>query len=349
VKVNLKDHSYHIIFDRIDQLDQYLNKPQKTKILIISNPKIFRLYGQQLKRSLKYKKYQVFEKNIPAGEIHKTLNTAEQLYSFLIKNRFTRRDLIIALGGGVVGDLSGFVASTYLRGIEYIQIPTTLLAQVDSSVGGKTAVNHQLGKNLIGAFYQPSLVLIDRTTLNTLPKRELSAGLAEVIKYGIIKDKRFFSKLEESLAITNNLLAKCCFIKAKIVEKDEKENNLRMILNFGHTIGHALEAETNYQYYLHGEAVALGMIAATYISNQVGLITEIDLNRIIALIKKAKLPTSINYDYDFHKIKKIMEKDKKISSGQVTFVLIDSIGKTVIRNDISWQLVKDSLRFLKYG
>jgi 3-dehydroquinate synthase len=228
-------------------------------------------------------------------------------------------------------------------------VPTSLLAQVDSSVGGKTAVNHHLGKNLIGAFYQPSLVLIDKTTLKTLPDRELAAGMAEVIKYGIIKDRRFFSKLEESLDITNNMLAKCCFIKAKVVEKDEKEKGLRMILNFGHTIGHALEADTKYQHYLHGEAVALGMVAAGYISYRVGLIDIKELNRIKDLIAQAKLPTAIDYKYSFSNIKKIMEKDKKVANGKVNFVLIEKIGRTVIRDDISWELVKDSLKYLKNG
>jgi len=349
MKVNLNDHSYHIVFDKLNQIGQYITKPKGTKILIISNPRIHNLYGNKIKKPLIAKGYQIFSKNIPAGEKSKTLQTADQLYTFLIKNNFSRKDLIIALGGGVVGDLSGFVAATFLRGIEYIQLPTTLLAQVDSSVGGKTAVNHKLGKNLIGSFYQPSLVLIDKSTLNTLPKRERFAGMAEVIKYGIIKDKRFFSKLEQDITITNTMIAKCCFIKSKVVEKDEKESSLRIILNFGHTIGHALEAHTIYKEYLHGEAVALGMIAAGYISKELSLITDKEFLRIINLIKKAGLPTKIKHAYDFRKLKTIMLKDKKTSGGLINFVLINSIGGTTIRNDVPWKLIKESVLYLENG
>ena len=242
----------------------------------------------------------------------------------------------MALGGGVVGDLAGFAAATFLRGIAYVQVPTTLLAQVDSSVGGKTGVNHQEGKNLVGAFYQPRLVLIDVAVLQSLPRREFIAGLAEVIKYGVIDDPALFQLLEEKLGkltsldrvLLTQVIATSCAIKAKVVEQDERENDYRAVLNFGHTVGHALEAATHYQKYLHGEAVAIGMAQAAAISVQHGFCDQRSLERIRKLIKKAGLPLEIPREVSMQNLIQGMEVDKKSAGGKIKFVICTGIGTT---------------------
>jgi 3-dehydroquinate synthase len=254
----------------------------------------------------------------------------------LVEERFDRKSCVVALGGGVVGDLAGFAAATYLRGIPYVQVPTTLLAQVDSSVGGKTGVNHQEGKNLIGAFYQPRMVLIDVSVLASLPRRELIGGLAEIIKYGIIEDATLFEFLEremESLLAMNRerliqTISTSCAIKARVVEKDERENDYRAVLNFGHTIGHALEAATAYTQLLHGEAVAVGMANAAALSVQQGLCDQRTFEQIRSLIKKAGLPLEIPSGISMQRLIQAMETDKKSTDGKIKFVMCTGIGKT---------------------
>jgi 3-dehydroquinate synthase len=277
---------------------------------------------------------------IPDGEEHKNLKTLATIYDRLIEQRFERKSCILALGGGVVGDIAGFAAATYLRGVPYVQVPTTLLAQVDSSVGGKTAVDHRDGKNLIGAFYQPKLVLIDVDVLATLPRRELVAGLAEVIKYGIIEDPDLFYLLEQRIdrliALDRDLLIQVigtsCAIKAKVVELDEREDDYRAVLNFGHTVGHALEAATDYTQLRHGEAVGVGMAKAAALSNRLGFCDPQTLERINRLIFQAGLPVEIPQGVDLQALIQGMEIDKKSAGGKVKFVVCAGIGKTRFHN-----------------
>jgi 3-dehydroquinate synthase len=277
---------------------------------------------------------------------------ANDLYTQLIQLGTTREDVIIALGGGVVGDLAGFVASTFLRGVPFIQVPTTVLAQVDSSVGGKVGINHALGKNLIGSFYHPSFVLIDPLVLETLDERERSAGFAEVIKYGLIADKTFFHTLQNNIdsliqlsdfKLLQTVLERCCQIKVDIVQADEKEKGLRAILNFGHTLGHALEAVTNYEYFLHGEAVAWGMIGALYLSEKYDF--NQDIKSVIHLIEKLsipELPVNIAAGQIIHAIK----RDKKRKrSGQV-WVLLEQIGHAYLEQNIPTDLVREATEYM---
>ncbi|MEP7274569.1 MAG: 3-dehydroquinate synthase, partial [Acidobacteriota bacterium] len=274
VKVALADRSYNITIadDALDQSGAITREslnPKARRIAIISNPRVHALYGTRITRSLKKAGFGIVTHLIGDGERAKSLQTAERAWAFMIANRLERNDAVVALGGGVVGDLAGFVAAGFLRGIDYVQIPTTLLAQIDSSVGGKTAVNHRLGKNLIGAFHQPRAVVIDPQVLETLPRRELQAGLYEMLKYGIIRDRELFDAME--IATLPRLIARCCEIKAEVVAADEREGGLRQILNYGHTVGHALEAVTKYRRLKHGEAVGYGMKCAAMIATEMGI------------------------------------------------------------------------------
>ena len=280
--------------------------------------------------------FEVVTMLIPDGEEHKNLDSLAMIYDRLVRARFERKSIILALGGGVVGDLAGFAAATYLRGVPYIQVPTTLLAQVDSSVGGKTAVNHRDGKNLIGAFYQPRLVLIDVEMLRSLPRRELVAGLAEVIKYGIIEDAELFSVLEDKIdlligldgALLSQVIAASCAIKARVVEQDEREDDYRAVLNFGHTVGHALEAATGYSEFLHGEAVGVGITKATAISLRHGFCDQQTFDRIRRLIEKTGLPSDLPKGVTKESLIQGMEVDKKSAGGKIKFVMCAGIGKT---------------------
>src|SRR5260221_81184 len=274
--------------------------------------------------------------SVPAGEKSKRLSFVEKCHDQLAAQRLERKSFVVALGGGVVGDLAGFVAATYLRGVPFIQMPTTLLALVDSSVGGKVGVNLKAGKNLVGAFYQPRLVLCDLDTLRTLPEREYRSGLAEVIKYGIIYDAALFSRLERDLGKllkrdTKSLaevVARCCQIKAAVVREDETEGGLRAILNFGHTIGHALEAISRYGKYLHGEAISIGQVAAARLSQQLTGLSERDVHRILELFGRAGLPTALKLNQTQRaQMLKAMQLDKKVSGGEVKFVLARRIGR----------------------
>ncbi|HTV76451.1 MAG TPA: 3-dehydroquinate synthase, partial [Candidatus Baltobacteraceae bacterium] len=272
---------------------------------------------------------------VPAGEKSKSLKIVQSCYDQLAAHRLERKSFIVALGGGVVGDLAGFVAATYLRGIPFVQIPTTLLAQVDSSVGGKTGVNLNAGKNLVGAFYQPRLVLCDLDTLKTLPEREFRAGLAEVIKYGIISDAKLFGQIERNLSkllkrepkTLAAVVGRCCEIKADVVGKDETEGGLRAILNFGHTIGHAIENISGYGKFLHGEAISIGQVAAAKLSRKILGLPLRDVERIENLFKRAGLPAQISLNSaQRKKLFTAMKLDKKVSSGEVRFVLVEKIG-----------------------
>ena len=273
---------------------------------------------------------------VPAGETAKSLRSVQSCYDQLASHRLERKSFIVALGGGVVGDVAGFVAATYLRGVAFVQVPTTLLAQVDSSVGGKVGVNLKAGKNLVGAFYQPRLVLCDLDTLSTLPERELRAGLAEIIKYGIIHDARLFAKLERDLPrllardakTLAAVVARCCKIKAEVVGQDETENGRRAILNFGHTIGHALEAISRYGKYLHGEAISIGQVAAAKLSFAVAGLSTRETERIKMLFLQAGLPTSVKLNSSqLAQLFAAMKLDKKVSDGEIKFVLANRIGK----------------------
>jgi 3-dehydroquinate synthase len=289
---------------------------------------------------------------IPSGETAKSLRTVQNCYNHLAAQRLERKSFIVALGGGVVGDLAGFVAATYLRGIPFVQMPTTLLAQVDSSVGGKTGVNLRAGKNLVGAFYQPRLVLCDLDTLKTLPEREFRAGLAEVIKYGVIYDATLFARLERDLSkilkrnekILAPIIARCCEIKAEVVSQDETENGLRAILNFGHTIGHAIENSSGYGKFLHGEAIAIGQVAAAKLSLKILGLPKRDIERIENLFQRASLPTQIQLNSNQRqKLFAAMCLDKKVSAGEIKFVLAKKIGSVIWGQKVSTALIEEIL------
>ena len=339
VTVNLGQRSYPIelgegLLSRLGEL----MKAQEIggRVGIVSNPAVADLYAEEVRDSLRDAGYDTAVVLIPEGESHKDTASLGLIYDALVEHRFDRSAALIALGGGVIGDITGFAAATFLRGIGYVQVPTTLLAQVDASVGGKTAVNHHQGKNLIGAFHQPRLVVIDMKTLRTLPEREFAAGMAEVIKHGIIQDAGYFGFLEEEMdslmcldaEAVETAVAGSCRIKAAVVEQDEREDDRRAILNFGHTVGHALESFTAYERFLHGEAVAIGMIQAATLSAGRGLLSNAELERIEALVRRAGLPWQIPDDIALEDLVAGMALDKKSHAGKIKFVLCEGIGST---------------------
>lgn len=306
------------------------------RVAVVSNPQVAELYLEEAQGSLREAGYETAAVLIPEGEPHKDTESLGRIYDALVERRFDRSATLVALGGGVVGDVAGFAAATFLRGIGYVQVPTTLLAQVDASVGGKTAVNHRRGKNLIGAFHQPRLVVIDPGTLRTLPRREFAAGMAEVIKHGVIEDAAFFGFLEDEMdallrmdsAAVETAVAASCRIKAAVVEQDEREDDRRAILNFGHTIGHALESFTGYERFLHGEAVAIGMVLAAALSAGRGLCSTEDLGRIEGLVRRVGLPWRLPDDVAPEDLVAGMALDKKSHAGKIRFVLCEGIGST---------------------
>ena len=339
ITVNLGDRSYpiHVGENILPQAGELMRRAGiGEKVGVVTDARVAQLYLKPVEESLRHAGFKVATVLLPEGEEQKSLKSVAAIYDRLVSERFERGSSLIALGGGVIGDLTGFAAATFLRGISYVQVPTTLLAQVDSSVGGKTGVNHREGKNLIGAFYQPRLVLIDIGALRSLPRRELVAGLAEVIKYGIIADRALFALIEEKLdsllALDKEpvveVISTSCAIKGKVVEKDERESDTRSVLNFGHTIGHALESLTNYEEFLHGEAVAIGMAQAAAISTRQGLCDQQSLERIRRLISRAGLPTEIPARIRPAELVRRMEVDKKSAGGKVKFVLCRGIGAT---------------------
>jgi 3-dehydroquinate synthase len=310
-------------------------KPGPT-VALVTNPTVHGLYGVEVEASLKAAGLSTVTIAVPDGEEYKSLLWAENILTELLKARLDRGSVLVALGGGVVGDIAGFAASLYMRGIRFVQVPTTLLAQVDSSVGGKTGVNHPLGKNMIGTFWQPSLVWVDVDTLKTLPGKELLAGLSEVIKYGVIWDEEFFTYLESArekiLALDPEMLAhivrRSCEIKAEVVARDEREAGLRSVLNYGHTIGHAIEAVTGYKKYLHGEAVAIGMSLEARLSHSLGLLGEADTVRIKGVIESYGLPSEFPAGLDVGGTLEAMALDKKALAGKLRFTLPEKVGAT---------------------
>lgn len=349
--VDLGKRSYPIyigskLLGKPELLTPYIKGNQ---VLIVTNKTIAPLYLDKVKEALG--DFQCESVILPDGEQYKTPETVNLIYDALLKNRFDRQCTLVALGGGVVGDITGFAAATYQRGVNFIQIPTTLLAQVDSSVGGKTGVNHPLGKNMIGAFHQPQCVLIDTETLNTLQDKELSAGLAEVIKYGLIRDAEFFDWLEQHM---DHLLARdpddlsyaierSCQNKAEVVAADERETGQRALLNFGHTFGHAIEAGMGYGTWLHGEAIATGMLMAADLSQRQGWLTKEQTQRIKSILESAKLPTKTPGKLDSDKFLQLMAVDKKVTAGKIRLVLLIGIGSCLVSDDYNPDLLKETL------
>jgi 3-dehydroquinate synthase len=354
VTVALGERSYPIHIGRgiLDEVGALLGKLSLSKkAVVITQPPMRATYGERVIRSLRAHGFEAEGLEVLDAEEAKSLAWLEKVYDRLIDLRLDRRSPVIALGGGVVGDLAGFAAATYMRGIPLVQIPTTLLAQVDSSIGGKTAVNHPRGKNLIGAFYQPRLVLIDVDTLQTLPPRELRSGLAEVVKYGVISDPVLFQRLEEhtaevlrgDTALLAQVIGDCCQIKADVVASDEQEGGLRAILNFGHTFGHAIEAATGFTTYTHGEAVAIGMIWATELSRRLGMCEASLLERLRGLLQTFGLPTAL--EEPVPGIRDALVLDKKAVGGRLRFILVEALGKVSIRGDVSTELVEELLNW----
>jgi 3-dehydroquinate synthase len=336
LKVDLGERSYDIAFGKgiLSKLGSLCRDSLiGERVMVITNPEIGDYYFESVRNSLVDAGYNVQKFIVPAGEEYKNIETLKTIYDALISAGLDRGSFIIALGGGVIGDISGFAAATYLRGISYVQVPTTLLAQVDSSVGGKTGINHEKGKNLIGAFYQPNLVCIDVNTLDTLPEREYLSGLAEVVKYGIVYDADFFnfiySNADKLLMRDKECLLeverRSCAIKASVVVQDERESSLRAVLNYGHTIGHAIESLSEYKIYLHGEAVAIGMVCAAKVSEAMGHSAKGDTDRIVRMLKSLKLPVELP-SYNAESYAAAILRDKKVKDGYITFVLNDGIG-----------------------
>ncbi|AGL02065.1 3-dehydroquinate synthase [Desulfoscipio gibsoniae] len=341
VGIDLGTRSYRIItgsglLDRAGELVAAL--PVGRKVLLVTNNTVGQIYAGRVADSLARAGLEVIPVEVPDGEQYKSLSSAELLYDRAFTAGLDRRSPVLALGGGVVGDLTGFVAATYMRGVPFVQLPTTLLAQVDSSVGGKVAVNHPRGKNIIGAFYQPALVISDTATLSTLPGRELQSGLAEVIKYGIIGDAVFFTWLEDNiqqvLALEPGALAhvveQSCINKARVVEQDETEQGTRAMLNLGHTVGHAIEALAGYGRYTHGEAVAIGTAVAAQLGVDMGMLSREGADRITGLLRRAGLPITVPAELATPDIITAMYGDKKTVGGAITFIIPVAVGRAVI-------------------
>lgn len=317
-------------------------------IAVVSNPAVFGLYGEAVTRSLAGAGFDCSTILVPDGEEYKDYFWTYHILTGLLKKRLDRNCCVVALGGGVIGDMTGFAASLYMRGIHFVQIPTTLLAQVDSSVGGKTGVNHPAGKNMIGTFYQPRLVWTDISTLRTIPRRELLCGIAEIIKYGVIWDAGLFGVLEEqrdpildlSPDVTGYLIRRSCEIKAEVVSRDERESGLRAILNFGHTVGHAVETESGYSKYMHGEAVAMGMCAAARLSEALGVMAGSHAGRIESVVKAYGLPYELPKDMNADKLISLMSMDKKAVAGDIKFILPKSIGSVIIQKGVDMAALK---------
>lgn len=352
--VNLADRSYPIHIGRqlISNADLILPHLKRKHVAVVTNTTVAPLYLDQLTQTLQQAGVKVIPIILPDGEAYKNAETLNKIYDVLLQNRCERSTTLIALGGGVIGDLTGYAAATYLRGVPFIQIPTTLLSQVDSSVGGKTGINHPLGKNMIGAFYQPQLVLADIDTLKTLPPREFSAGMAEVIKYGLIRDAKFFDWLETNIAALMRLddtaiseaIYRSCQNKAEVVARDEHESGERALLNLGHTFGHAIENAMGYGVWLHGEAVAAGTMLAADLSKRMGWLTQAEVNRIHDLLSKAKLPLEAP-QLGVEKYLDLMQLDKKVADGKIRLVLQQGIGNSVITSDYDTEKLRAVLAF----
>ncbi|BAZ38491.1 3-dehydroquinate synthase [Calothrix sp. NIES-4101] len=357
INVNLPTQSYEIAIapGTLDSLGEYMGKLHLgKKVLVVSNPTVFSLYGETAIASLKNTGFQVSTCILGDGESYKNLDSIKKIYDLALENRLERSSTMVALGGGVIGDMTGFAAATWLRGINFVQVPTTLLAMVDSSIGGKTGVNHPQGKNLIGAFYQPQFVLIDPDVLQTLPVREFRAGMAEVIKYGIIWNAEFFAQMEASSRLDamesitpelmESILKLSCQAKADVVGEDEKEAGLRAILNYGHTIGHAVESLTGYTQVIHGEGVGIGMVAAGEIALSLGMWTAEETARQNHVIAKAGLPTQLPDGLDIEAIIDALQIDKKVKAGKVRFILPTKIGAVTITDQVPSDTIRQVLQ-----
>jgi len=353
ITVNLGSRSYPIFIGNnlVYSAELYRELTDASRLMIITDSLVEKIYLPGVMETLA--DLQVVSHVIPSGEVYKNLDSMNRIITALLDNKFDRTSCLVALGGGVVGDLTGFTAACFQRGIRFLQVPTTLLAQVDSSVGGKTAVNHELGKNMIGAFHQPCGVISDVGVLKTLPDREFRAGLAEVIKYGLIRDREFYEWLESNM---DNLLAKntaeleyaierSCVNKAEVVSADEKETGLRATLNFGHTFGHAVETGLNYKHWLHGEAVGLGMLMAAYMSMRMGQLNENSVERIYSLISRAGLPVKLPSELIDIDLRELMSVDKKVSRGKLKLVLLHDIGKSVITGSFEEAVLQETIDY----
>lgn len=358
LNVGLAERSYPIhigqgVLGKADLLAPYL--PSK-RVAIISNTTVAPLYLDILLKTLQLLNVKAVSIILPDGEQYKTSETLNLIYDGLLTHRCERSTPLIALGGGVIGDMTGYAAASYLRGVPFIQIPTTLLSQVDSSVGGKTGINHPLGKNMIGAFYQPQVVLADTDTLHTLPDNELSAGLAEVIKYGLIRDLPFLGWLEQNItdllardtSALQYAIARSCENKAEVVGRDERESGERALLNLGHTFGHAIESGMGYGNWLHGEGVAAGTVMAADLSQRLGWINESDVQRVRALFQQAKLPT-IAPSLGVDKYLEWMGLDKKVEGGKIRFVLLKQLGHAVVSSDVPAHLLQQTIETCSHG
>jgi len=356
-RVHLGDRSYTIltgskILPRMGELCKEVLPPQNC--VIVGDSNTLPLFGKECESSLTQAGYQARSWQLPAGESSKNLDSLGRLFDFLVESKLERKSFLVALGGGVVGDLTGFAAATYMRGIPFVQVPTTLLSQVDSSVGGKTAVNLPGGKNLVGAFYQPKLVLCDMNLLNSLPQKELSGGLSEVIKYGVILDPEFFGWLENHLQDILNLDAelmaeavrRCCELKAAVTSDDERETGRRAILNFGHTVAHAIEQVYHYGTYSHGEAVAIGQLVACRLSESLLGFPKMETERIANMLKKANLPVAVPSEDVQTTVDQLIlatQRDKKTLAGDPKFVLAEKIGKVVFGYSVPQKLLREIL------
>lgn len=360
VMVELGSRSYPVLIERgiTSRLGEALTQwcPRVCRVLIVTDTNVAPLYLQRVRNSLERAGITTAAAKVPAGEGSKSLAQAYSLYSACLRAGLERSSAVVALGGGVIGDLAGFVAATYLRGIALIQVPTTLLAQVDSSVGGKTGVDLPEGKNLVGAFHQPSLVAADLDALTTLPRRELVAGLAEVVKYGVIRDAGFFrfmeSRAEEALALDPSVMGlvveSSCRIKADVVAADERESGLRAILNFGHTVGHAIEAALGYGSLLHGEAVAIGMVAATRIAREAGVLQEPELEtRLVRLLIRLGLPVQLPAGLTPAALEPLMQRDKKVQDGRIRWVLPVRTGEVTVTAEVPPGVVRRVLQEMR--
>ncbi|MCM5678581.1 3-dehydroquinate synthase [Schlegelella sp. S2-27] len=341
VRVQLGDRDYPIRIGSglLSRPESYDAVPRGGVAVVVTNTSVAPLYASSVARAVSARHVRVLRVELPDGEEHKNWLTLNTIFDALLTNGCDRKTVLYALGGGVVGDMTGFAAACYMRGVPFVQVPTTLLAQVDSSVGGKTAINHPLGKNMIGAFYQPQLVVADLDVLDTLPERELSAGLAEVIKYGPIADAAFLAWIEDNLdallardkAALAHAVKRSCEIKAWVVGQDERESGLRAILNFGHTFGHAIEAGLGYGAWLHGEAVGCGMVMASELSAQLGLMPASFVDRMHRVIERAKLPVQGPATLSGDRYLELMRVDKKAEDGEIRFVVIESLGQAGMR------------------
>ncbi|CAN7577437.1 3-dehydroquinate synthase [Polaromonas sp. LjRoot131] len=345
VQIDLGERSYPIAIGNglLGNALTYQDLPKAATALVVSNTTVAPLYAAQLSQALRQRYDKVLLVNLPDGEVHKDWPTLQLIFDALLENGCDRKTVMFALGGGVVGDMTGFAAASYMRGVPFVQVPTTLLAQVDSSVGGKTAINHPLGKNMIGAFYQPLLVVCDLDALATLPPRELSAGLAEIIKYGPIADMDFLEWIEANLdgllarepAAMAHAIKRSCEIKAWVVGQDERETGLRAILNFGHTFGHAIESGLGYGEWLHGEGVGCGMVMAAHLSERLGLVDMAFVERLTRLVRRAGLPVKapvLSATDNAGRYLELMRIDKKSEAGEIRFIVIDGPGKAALRS-----------------